>query len=66
MQAIAKEMNQSEAAFLVASEVADPRARYFTPKKEISPAGHPTLLQCTRERPGDRRIPRRAGTRFVP
>lgn len=43
MQAIAGEMNLSETAFVLRSEVADLRARYFTPAEEIPLAGHPTI-----------------------
>ena len=43
MQAIALEMNLSETAFVMASEVADFKARYFTPAEEIPMAGHPTI-----------------------
>ena len=43
MQAIALEMNLSETAFVLRSEVADFRARYFTPAEEIPLAGHPTI-----------------------
>jgi trans-2,3-dihydro-3-hydroxyanthranilate isomerase len=43
MQSIALEMNLSETAFVMASEVADVRARYFTPVIEIPLAGHPTI-----------------------
>src|SRR5687768_17275449 len=43
MLRIAKEMNQSETAFIMRSESADLRARYFTPEREIPLAGHPTL-----------------------
>lgn len=43
MLAIAREMNLSETAFVLASERADVRARYFTPAEEIPLAGHPTL-----------------------
>jgi trans-2,3-dihydro-3-hydroxyanthranilate isomerase len=43
MQAIAREMNLSETAFVLRSEVADVRARYFTPADEIPLAGHPTI-----------------------
>ena len=43
MQAIALEMNLSETAFVVHSEVADFGARYFTPAEEIPLAGHPTI-----------------------
>jgi trans-2,3-dihydro-3-hydroxyanthranilate isomerase len=43
MLAIAKEMNQSETAFLSHSKVAHLKARYFTPEKEIPLAGHPTI-----------------------
>jgi trans-2,3-dihydro-3-hydroxyanthranilate isomerase len=43
MQAIALEMNLSETAFVMASDTADVRARYFTPAMEIPLAGHPTI-----------------------
>jgi trans-2,3-dihydro-3-hydroxyanthranilate isomerase len=43
MQAIAREMNLSETAFVLRSAVADVRARYFTPAEEIPLAGHPTI-----------------------
>lgn len=43
MQAIAKEMNLSETAFVLKSAIADVRARYFTPAEEIPLAGHPTI-----------------------
>lgn len=43
MQAIAREMNLSETSFLMESDLADFRARYFTPAKEIPMAGHPTI-----------------------
>jgi trans-2,3-dihydro-3-hydroxyanthranilate isomerase len=43
MQAIAREMNLSETAFVLRSTVADVRARYFTPEEEIPLAGHPTI-----------------------
>ena len=43
MLAIAKEMNLSETAFVLKSEIADVRARYFTPAEEIPLAGHPTI-----------------------
>jgi trans-2,3-dihydro-3-hydroxyanthranilate isomerase len=43
MQAIAREMNLSETAFVLRSSVADVRARYFTPEEEIPLAGHPTI-----------------------
>jgi trans-2,3-dihydro-3-hydroxyanthranilate isomerase len=43
MQAIAKEMNLSETAFVLKSQIADVRARYFTPAEEIPLAGHPTI-----------------------
>ncbi|MBZ0288990.1 MAG: PhzF family phenazine biosynthesis isomerase, partial [Anaerolineae bacterium] len=42
-QAIAREMNLSETAFVVKSAVADVGARYFTPAEEIPLAGHPTI-----------------------
>jgi trans-2,3-dihydro-3-hydroxyanthranilate isomerase len=43
MQAMALEMNLSETAFVMTSDVADLRARYFTPVVEIPLAGHPTI-----------------------
>lgn len=43
MQAIAREMNLSETAFVRRSAVADFGARYFTPAEEIPLAGHPTI-----------------------
>ena len=43
MQAIAKENNLSETAFVLESDVADVGARYFTPDEEIPLAGHPTI-----------------------
>jgi trans-2,3-dihydro-3-hydroxyanthranilate isomerase len=43
MQAIAREMNLSETAFVFPSQVADFRVRYFTPRYEIPFAGHPTI-----------------------
>lgn len=43
LQAIARDMNLSETAFVVASERADFGARYFTPREEIPMAGHPTI-----------------------
>ncbi|NJN44757.1 MAG: PhzF family phenazine biosynthesis protein, partial [Anaerolineae bacterium] len=43
MQAIAREMNLSETAFVLKSDKADFRARYFTPAEEIPLAGHPTI-----------------------
>ncbi len=41
--ALAREMNLSETAFVVKSQVADFGARYFTPAEEIPLAGHPTI-----------------------
>lgn len=43
MQALAREMNISETAFVMGSDVADFRARYFTTEQEIPLAGHPTI-----------------------
>lgn len=45
MQAIAKEMNFSESAFVFPPERADTdfRVRFFTPAAEIAAAGHPTV-----------------------
>ncbi len=43
MQAIARELKLSETAFVLRSERADARVRYFTPIEEMPLAGHPTL-----------------------
>jgi hypothetical protein len=43
MQAIAREQNLSETAFVIRSNVADFGVRYFTPAEEIPLAGHPTI-----------------------
>ena len=43
MQAIAREQNLSETAFVLKSNVADIGARYFTVSEEIPLAGHPTI-----------------------
>lgn len=43
MQALAREFNLSETAFVLPSERADVRARYFTPTHELPMAGHPTV-----------------------
>jgi trans-2,3-dihydro-3-hydroxyanthranilate isomerase len=43
MQAIAREFNLSETSFILPSEKADVRARYFTPSRELPMAGHPTI-----------------------
>jgi trans-2,3-dihydro-3-hydroxyanthranilate isomerase len=43
MQAIAREMNLSETAYVRRSSVADFGVRYFTPAEEIPLAGHPTI-----------------------
>lgn len=43
MQAIARENNLSETSFVLQSDKADIRARYFTPAEEIPLAGHPTV-----------------------
>jgi trans-2,3-dihydro-3-hydroxyanthranilate isomerase len=43
MQAIAREMNLSETAFVRKSDKANVGARYFTPESEIPLAGHPTI-----------------------
>ena len=43
MQAVARENNLSETAFVLRLEVADFRARYFTPAEEVPLAGHPTI-----------------------
>ncbi len=43
MQSITREMNLSETAFVLPSDKADFRFRYFTPATEIPLAGHPTI-----------------------
>jgi trans-2,3-dihydro-3-hydroxyanthranilate isomerase len=43
MQAIAREMNLSETAFVSDSSRATQRVRFFTPAAEIPLAGHPTI-----------------------
>jgi|Deesub1362B_J571_1020462.scaffolds.fasta_scaffold09798_1 trans-2,3-dihydro-3-hydroxyanthranilate isomerase len=43
MQAIAREMNLSETAFVFPSEVGHFKLRFFTPWKEVPLAGHPTI-----------------------
>lgn len=43
MQQIAREFNLSETSFILPSEQADARARYFTPARELPMAGHPSI-----------------------
>ncbi|WP_255196993.1 PhzF family phenazine biosynthesis protein [Halorarius litoreus] len=43
MQAIARELNASETAFLFESDEADRRVRYFTPTQEVDLCGHATI-----------------------
>lgn len=43
MQSIANEMNVSETAFVLESEDADFRLRYFTPYEEVDLCGHATI-----------------------
>ena len=43
MQRLAREFNLSETAYVLPSERADARARYFTPVTELPMAGHPTI-----------------------
>lgn len=43
MQALAREMNLSETAFVTQSNTATRRVRFFTPTAEIPLAGHPTI-----------------------
>ena len=43
MQAIAREMNLSETAFVVEERAGEARVRIFTPSHELPFAGHPTL-----------------------
>lgn len=51
MQAVAKEMNCSETAFVLPSRRADLRLRYFTPAQEVDLCGHATIaaLHALRE-----------------
>jgi trans-2,3-dihydro-3-hydroxyanthranilate isomerase len=43
MQALAREANLPESAFVLPSPAADFRVRYFTPRTEVPFAGHPTI-----------------------
>jgi len=43
MEAIASELGASETAFVLASEAADRRLRYFTPEREVDLCGHATV-----------------------
>ena len=43
MQRVARELNLSETAFLLESDVADRRLRYFTPTTEVDLCGHATI-----------------------
>ena len=43
MQAVARELNASETAFLLSSNDADRRVRYFTPTREVDLCGHATI-----------------------
>jgi trans-2,3-dihydro-3-hydroxyanthranilate isomerase len=43
MQAVARELNASETAFLLPSVEADRRIRYFTPAREVDLCGHATI-----------------------
>ena len=43
MQKIARELNLPETSFVSASDKADFRVRYFTPRYELGFAGHPTI-----------------------
>ena len=43
MQAIARELNASETAFLTPGDEADRRIRYFTPTQEVDLCGHATV-----------------------
>lgn len=43
MQSIAREMNLPETSFVLKSDKADFRVRYFTPRYELGFAGHPTI-----------------------
>jgi len=43
MQAVARELSVSETAFLLPSDDADRRVRYFTPEREVDLCGHATV-----------------------
>jgi trans-2,3-dihydro-3-hydroxyanthranilate isomerase len=43
LQALAREFNLSETAFVLPSQRAHARARFFTPARELPMAGHPTI-----------------------
>ncbi|MFC6731923.1 MULTISPECIES: PhzF family phenazine biosynthesis protein [unclassified Haladaptatus] len=43
MQAVAREFNASETAFLLSTGSADRRIRYFTPRQEVDLCGHATI-----------------------
>jgi phenazine biosynthesis protein PhzF family len=43
MQAVARELNASETAFMLPSEQADRRVRYFSPTQEVDLCGHATI-----------------------
>ena len=43
LQALAREFNLSETAFVLPSRNAQARARFFTPARELPMAGHPTI-----------------------
>ena len=43
MMAIAKDLGYSETAFLMESNTADFKIRYFTPTEEVSLCGHATI-----------------------
>ncbi|MEH6892610.1 PhzF family phenazine biosynthesis isomerase [Bacillus sp. JJ864] len=46
LQNIAKQINLVETVFVYPSSNADYLFRYFTPHKEVSLAGHPTIAAC--------------------
>lgn len=48
MQTIAAELGASETAFVLESEVADRRLRYFTPEREVDLCGHATIAAHAR------------------
>ena len=43
MQRVARELNLSETSFVLPSQRADVRARFFTPARELPMAGHPSV-----------------------
>ena len=70
MQAIAKDAGYSETAFVLPSEVADLRLRYFTPGAEVPLCGHATVgslyALCEKGRIGEGDIRIETGAGILP